>query len=165
MEYFKILGVEPPRLNLDLKDLEKAYYRAALQLHPDKNSGCPVFTNRSALLNQAYRTLKEPWMRAAYLLESLGRKINSNRTPAELAELYFQIEEENDPKKLKQFRAQLKKKARESDSHLLSLFKEFDQNPSSTDVVKAMEELVAESKYSRAMVKDIEEKMGIRNGD
>lgn len=65
----------PPRFDLDLADLERRYLHAAAAAHPDR------FTDpldqadaaaQSAVLNDAYRTLRDPESRARALLSLLG---------------------------------------------------------------------------------------------
>ena len=70
--YFTFFGLTR-RLNIDLKQLEREFYSLSRKLHPDANS---QGTDReqewslemTSLLNDAYRTLREPIARTEYLL-------------------------------------------------------------------------------------------------
>ena len=97
-DYFEFL--ETPRsLALDPRDLEKRFYALSRQLHPDlyarKSFEEQHYAEEaSALLNDAYRTLKEPIARAMYLLKLEGFDIGEQGTkdvPPELLEEIFEL--------------------------------------------------------------------------
>ena len=97
-DYFEFL--ETPRsLALDPKDLEKRFYALSRQLHPDlyarKSAEEKHYAEEaSALLNDAYRTLREPIARAMYLLKLEGFDIGEQGTkdvPPELLEEIFEL--------------------------------------------------------------------------
>src|SRR6185369_7979237 len=71
---FEILGV-PPRFDLDEADLHRRFITASAATHPDRFAD-PVeqsdAAERAALINDAYRTLKDPESRANALLATLG---------------------------------------------------------------------------------------------
>src|SRR5215510_9805611 len=72
-DYFAFLGV-PRKLNLDPADLERRFRTLSRQFHPDYfYNASPAervaSLERSSYLNDAYRTLKQPISRIAYLLE------------------------------------------------------------------------------------------------
>ncbi len=76
MRFFEVFGLAPQfRLNADALD---AAFRAQQTLsHPDKFAHASaseqrLAQQRSALLNDAYSTLKDPVRRAAYLIENAG---------------------------------------------------------------------------------------------
>ena len=84
-DYFTFLGV-PRKLNLDPADLEQRFRALSRQFHPDYFYNAPLAERRASLerssyLNDAYRTLKQPIARIAYLLELEGVL-----TPADTAE-------------------------------------------------------------------------------
>lgn len=68
--YYDILGVKPGSLPQEIK---KAYYKAALQVHPDKNPGDQEAQQRFQQLADAYRILSDPELRERY--DQLGRKV------------------------------------------------------------------------------------------
>ncbi|HUB10015.1 MAG TPA: Fe-S protein assembly co-chaperone HscB [Myxococcales bacterium] len=78
---FAIFGL-PRRYEIDLADLEKRFRDLSWEVHPDRHAKGTARERRVALerttaLNDAYRTLKDPLKRAAYLLELHGVKIES----------------------------------------------------------------------------------------
>lgn len=78
-DYFAVLGVER-RFEQDVAALEARYKDLSRKLHPDRFArGDPrakkAALQRTVLLNEAWRALKEPLKRAEYLLALGGVKI------------------------------------------------------------------------------------------
>lgn len=76
VDYFTFFGL-PPKLNLDVAALEKDFYDLSRRLHPDLNArgGSQEqewSLEQSSLLNDAYRTLRDPIKRTEYLLHLEG---------------------------------------------------------------------------------------------
>jgi len=76
VDYFSFFGL-PPKLDLDVKILEKDFYDLSRRLHPDLNARADSkeqewSLEQSSLLNDAYRTLKDPIKRTEYLLHLEG---------------------------------------------------------------------------------------------
>jgi molecular chaperone HscB len=76
MDYFEFFSL-PRRLVVDVPALEKQFYVLSRRLHPDRFAARPVAEQEAALaesslLNDAYRTLKEPVARTQYLLTLEG---------------------------------------------------------------------------------------------
>jgi molecular chaperone HscB len=93
MDYFRVLGLEP-KLALDRKDLEDRFHARSRELHPDRFARAPKPEQdralaESALLNDAYRTLRSPVSRAEYLLKQSG--VDSKDVPADLLEEMFEL--------------------------------------------------------------------------
>lgn len=75
-DYFFLLNLKPA-FDLDIKQLEAAYFHAQQQHHPDRVAGKPKVARQAELLlsadvNQAYNVLKDPLSRAEYLLSTQG---------------------------------------------------------------------------------------------
>src|SRR5713226_9779796 len=75
-DYFTFFGL-PRKLNLDVGALEKDFYELSRKLHPDLNARSASkeqewSLQQSSLLNDAYRTLKDPVRRTQYLLRLEG---------------------------------------------------------------------------------------------
>jgi len=77
-DYFLFFGL-PPKLNVDVTALEKDFYILSRKLHPDLNAGTGSkekeqewSLEQSSMLNDAYRTLKDPIKRTQYLLHLEG---------------------------------------------------------------------------------------------
>jgi molecular chaperone HscB len=75
-DYFEFFSL-PRHLHLDLPALEKQFYVFSRKLHPDRFAARPPAEQeaalaQSSLLNDAYRTLKDPIARTQYLLTLEG---------------------------------------------------------------------------------------------
>lgn len=88
-DYFSVFDL-PRLLQVDTVALEKKFYALSRRLHPDLFATKPLAeqewaTERSSLLNDAYRTLKDPIARTRYLLKLEGASIeeDSERDVAE----------------------------------------------------------------------------------
>ncbi|HHX2505030.1 TPA: Fe-S protein assembly co-chaperone HscB [Neisseria subflava] len=73
-QYFNLFQLEPS-FNIDTVALEQSYRALAARFHPDKFASASAFEQKQAVImsstiNDAYRTLKSPIDRAAYLLKS-----------------------------------------------------------------------------------------------
>jgi molecular chaperone HscB len=82
MNYFSLLSI-PQSFDLDLKQLEDAYFREQRLYHPDRFGGKSeqerlAAAQRSADINKAYQTLKEPLTRAQYLLKLYGVTVGTD---------------------------------------------------------------------------------------
>jgi molecular chaperone HscB len=106
--YFAVFGLEP-RLNIDLEKLENEFHRLSRRLHPDRFARASDNEKEwsladTALLNDAYRTLKDPIRRTEYLLKLHGAEIGeehagknrphemgASRAPADLLEEVFDL--------------------------------------------------------------------------
>ncbi|MBR0050583.1 MAG: J domain-containing protein [Firmicutes bacterium] len=64
-DYYEILGV--PRFSEDTQEFRRAYKEQVLFFHPDKgNVNKSIALERTQLLNEAYKTLKDPAKKADY---------------------------------------------------------------------------------------------------
>jgi molecular chaperone HscB len=77
-DYFSVFGLEP-RLNIDVVALEGEFHRLSRRLHPDRfargtESEREWSLADTALLNDAYRTLKDPLRRSEYVLALRGAR-------------------------------------------------------------------------------------------
>ena len=76
VDYFTFFGL-PRKLNADVAALERSFYELSRKLHPDLNARADSkeqewILEQSSLLNDAYRTLKDPIKRTQYLLSLEG---------------------------------------------------------------------------------------------
>ncbi|MBI3806935.1 MAG: Fe-S protein assembly co-chaperone HscB, partial [Nitrospirae bacterium] len=81
-------------------DLPQRYYDLSRRLHPDLyQTGTAeeqeASLKNTALLNRAYRTLRDLLQRGQYWLELQGERLgkDNNRVPPELADLVFEVQE------------------------------------------------------------------------
>src|SRR5689334_8091217 len=86
VDYFAFFGL-PLKLNLDVKALERSFYELSRKLHPDLNARAGSqeqqwSLEQSSLLNDAYRTLRDPIKRTQYLLELEGVELEEQSKAA-----------------------------------------------------------------------------------
>jgi molecular chaperone HscB len=94
MRYYDALGLEP-QLSVEADDLKKRFYERSRQWHPDRFSRASAEEQESALemtsvLNDAFRTLRDPISRAEYFLKESGIEL-SKEAPPELLEEVFEL--------------------------------------------------------------------------
>ena len=77
LNHFELLGLNPI-YNIDLTELRRKYLHSSRDIHPDHHGDATADPNlslrTSARLNEAYRVLVDPLLRAEYLLELAGGK-------------------------------------------------------------------------------------------
>ncbi len=86
VDYFTFFGL-PRKLDLDVAALEKDFYELSRKLHPDLNARAgnqeqEWSLQQSSLLNDAYRTLKDPIKRTQYLLQLEGVELEEQSKSA-----------------------------------------------------------------------------------
>ncbi|HEX2918981.1 MAG TPA: Fe-S protein assembly co-chaperone HscB [Edaphobacter sp.] len=86
MNFFEVFGL-PEKLRIDTAALEKQFYTLSRKLHPDRFAARPVAEQeealrQSSLLNDAYRTLKDPILRTQYLLKLEGVELEEQSKAA-----------------------------------------------------------------------------------
>ena len=84
--YFSFFSL-PRKLHLDTAALEKTFYTLSRKVHPDRFASKPVAEQeaalaQSSLLNDAYRTLKDPILRTQYLLKLEGVELEEQSKAA-----------------------------------------------------------------------------------
>ena len=143
VDYFTVFGL-PRKLRIDMTNLERTFYRMSRKLHPDRYANARPqerqwSLDHTSLLNDAYRTMKNPIARTEYLLRLEGVEIEAGRSEdgkpkdsrvppdllEEVFELNMQLEEmrmnrkmgEDDP----QLRADLEKARTQFEGQLTAL--------------------------------------------
>jgi molecular chaperone HscB len=180
-DYFSVLGL-PRKLQIDSQVLEPVFHALSRRFHPDMyRLASPreriIALENSALLNQAYRTLRDPFERAAYLLElERGRETNRRDSPPQdLFEEILEVQELlgdfrlADPDERETLRPQLEAKRASLQAELDArsarltgtLFGEWDrlQNPhqpptpeQKTPLLDAMRSAIGERSYLRRVL-------------
>jgi molecular chaperone HscB len=104
-DYFQVFGLHR-RFAVDLSALEHEFHRLSRKVHPDRFARAGEKERAwsladTALLNDAYRTLKDPLSRTEYLLKLEGAEIGEehagkdrkdpSKVPADLLEEVFEL--------------------------------------------------------------------------
>ncbi len=97
-DYYASLDLPPLKLDLNLADLERRFHTKSRLLHPDRFARASAAEQHSALdqssvLNDAYRTLRDPLRRAEYVLKLSGLNLEQGNkdVPADLLEEVFEL--------------------------------------------------------------------------
>jgi molecular chaperone HscB len=172
--YFDFFGLEH-KLTLDLQELEKRYYTLSRRLHPD------VYFRRSpqerqysldatAILNDAYRTLRNPISRAEYLLKENGFDIGeqgSKKVPPELLEEVFELNmvleelrmgDESVRPQLEQARDRFLAMRQEIDAELDDRFRTYDGNPDQA-ALAVIRGMLNRRRYVRNLINEVEKEL------
>lgn len=102
-DYFTVFGL-PRKLTVDGEALQRRFYDLSRQHHPDFHQGADAAGQaealaRSALINRAYRALRDPLARVEYLIAlEEGREVREGATdkpkaPRELLEEMLEVQE------------------------------------------------------------------------
>lgn len=193
-DFFTVFGLKP-RLNLDLTELEHEFHRLSRKLHPDRFARAGENEREwsladTALLNDAYRTLKDPIHRTEYLLKLHGAEIgeehagkdrkgqkDTSRVPADLLEEVFdlnmQLEEmrmarkigEEDPAlqaSLEQAKRKFDGLLDEVDDDLRAEWQKWDTGDAGVRAAaqKTMVALLDRRRYLSNLVRDVTETLG-----
>jgi len=193
-DYFHVFGLEPA-FQIDLPALETEFHRLSRKVHPDRFARATENERQwsladTALLNDAYRTLKDPLARTEYLLKLNGAEIGEehagkdrkgqadpSRVPADLLEEVFelnmQLEEmrmarkmgEEDPQlqaDLNQAKSKFEVLLAAVDNDLRAEWQTWDAGDDSTRATaeKAMVALLDRRRYLRNLVRDVTETLG-----
>jgi molecular chaperone HscB len=186
-DYFSFFGL-PRNLQVDESELEKTFYSLSRQFHPDYFMSAgqlerQASMERSSMLNDAYRTLRDPIVRVTYLLELEGYNDAQKTAPPDLLEEVFdlnmQIEEMRGAKKasdedeikearlsLEEALASLRENLAGIDGRIFALFADWDsaldRNALETHrklLLDQMSHLLSHRSYIRNLVRDIKEEL------
>jgi molecular chaperone HscB len=179
-------------LNLDLAALEHEFHRLSRKVHPDRFARALENERQwsladTALLNDAYRTLKEPLHRTEYLLKLQGAQIGEehsgkdrkdpSRVPADLLEEVFelnmQLEEMRMARKMGEEEPELQSSLEQAKRKFDVLLEEVDQDMRNQWQVwdagdpaarkkaeKTMVALLDRRRYLSNLVRDVTETLG-----
>jgi molecular chaperone HscB len=174
MDYFEVFGL-PRILGIDLVSLEKIFHELSRKYHPDYfSTASPAEKTQAvrmtALLNDAYRTLRHPIRRVEYLLSLYGIKSDGSKVPQSLLIEVFEINEQLEEVKagrasieeIDSLRAQIKEKRERFDSELQRASLEWDQlvNSAASETrqrehLAKLAEILSESSYIRNLERDL----------
>jgi molecular chaperone HscB len=97
-DYYQFFGL-PKKLSLDVGELQKKFYTLSRLVHPDHYTRAAAKEKQysleaTSILNDGYRTLRDPILRAEYILKENGFDIGEQRSqnvPPELLEEVFEL--------------------------------------------------------------------------
>jgi molecular chaperone HscB len=192
-DYFQVFGLKRS-FQIDLPALEEKFHQLSRKVHPDRFARAEEQEREwsladTALLNDAYRTLKDPISRTEYLLKLAGAKVdeeddgkdrsgkNLSRVPADLLEKVFdlnmQLEEMRSARKTGEEDPELKASLTEAKTkfdglmasansdlhHLWQVWDDGDQVARQT-AQTAMVALLDRRRYLSNMIRDVNETLG-----
>jgi len=188
-DYFTCFGL-PRLLTIDAQALETKFYELSRAFHPDffqrkTDAEQAISLDNSALLNTAYRTLKDPIRRAEYLVQLEAGSVKDIRTspPADLFEEILELQEDLDEfrtvssddqtserdrlrTKLMGKREHLEQRQQAMEADLFSLFTKWDRLQMQDDhdqalraeknaTLKQMREILSNRTYLRNIANDL----------
>lgn len=170
-DYFALFGLKP-RLAILPDELQKTFYELSRALHPDRFVRKPerereYSLEASSVLNDAWRTLRNPVARGEYVLKLKGfdiGELRSNNVPPELLEEVFELNmaieevrggDESARPQLDVARANFGKMLSDVDSQLETLFRTWDETQS-RDELAAMRALLNRRKYIQNLVSEVD---------
>src|SRR6476620_9066088 len=175
MDYFEVFGL-PRALTIDPSTLEKTFHQLSRKYHPDYFTTAPEpervqAVRMTALINDAYRTLRNPVMRVEYLLALEGFKPDGSKAPQSLLMEVFEINEQLEEVKagrasieeIDSLRAQIKEKRERFDAELQTTSVKWDEllNANASEekqkaLLAKIGEILSESSYIRNLERDLE---------
>ena len=165
----------PRALGIDAATLEKTFHELSRKYHPDYFTTAPELERRTslqmtALLNDAYRTLRHPISRVEYLLGLEGFKPDGSKVPQSLLMEVFEINEQLEEAKagrasveeIDSLRAQIREKRDQFDVELQKASEEWDEllnsgapEPRRKEQLARLTEILSESSYIRNLEKEL----------
>ncbi len=176
MKFYDALGLEP-KLALDPEDLKKRFYDRSRQWHPDRFSRASADQKQkseemTSMLNDAFRTLREPVTRAEYFLRESGLEL-SKEVPPELLEEVFELNmaleelregDESAREQLVSAQERFTGMLDEADSSLAGLFARYDeaQDRAALDQIRAV---LNRRKYVSNLLRDVEKELNVHSAN
>jgi molecular chaperone HscB len=174
-DYYGLLGL-PRKLSLTQEELQGRFYELSRHLHPD------LFTRKSetekryaleasSILNDAYRTLRDPVKRANYVLKQEGFDIGEQRSkdvPPELLEEVFELNmaleemksgDDSARGQLESARQNFTGMLSGTDTELQSQFAKFDASPD-RETLSQIRTILNRRKYIQNLVDEVEKVLG-----
>jgi molecular chaperone HscB len=187
LDYFTCFGF-PRRLSINQQKLETKFYELSRAFHPDfyqnkSDAEQTISLGNSAMLNTAYRTLRDPIQRAEYLLDLEAGSVKEIRTtpPADLFEEILELQDILDEfrasdrtsgaaaalrTQLQSERATLEQRQRDMEAQIQQLFGRWDalqdrgeateQARAERDrILKEMRDILSNRTYVKNIVNDL----------
>jgi molecular chaperone HscB len=175
--FFTFFGY-PDRLSLDGAELQKRFYELSRQLHPDRFTGRSAREREysleaTAILNDAYRTLRDPVKRAEYLLTTRGLAVAEQRSknvPPELLEEVFELNmaleemrggDENARPQLESARQRFSGMLADIDGEMEHQFRAFDQTDEDgrRPILQRLRAMLDRRRYIENLLREVEKEL------
>ncbi len=165
-DYFTLFDI-PETLTVDEGELQRKFYDLSRKHHPDRFGSRPPAEQQyaldfTAMLNDAYRTLRDPLKRAEYVLRRSGFDIGEQRTkdvPPELLEEVFELnlmlEETPDKSELEEARTKFLDMQTEIDKHLTAEAAKYDWSGDRA-YLSSIRGLLNRRRYVQNLVREVE---------
>jgi molecular chaperone HscB len=176
VNYFEVFGL-PRLLCIDPGALEKSFHELSRKYHPDYFTTASAEDRQralkmTALVNDAYRTLRHPVRRVEHLLEIEGYKPDGARVPKSFLMEIFEINEQVEelktgaatPAQAENLRRAIRQRAADFDEQIETASREWDRLAASgvsetgrKKHLERMTEILSESSYVRNLERELEE--------
>lgn len=170
-DYFSFFSL-PLRLQIDEAELQKRFYALSRMLHPDRYTRATPREQQysleaTSILNDGYRILRDPVLRAEYVLRENGFDIGEQRSkdvPPELLEEVFELNMQLDELRsgdddarepLREARERFQGLTRDLDSELQRQFAAYDASPS-RETLAAIRGLLNRRRYLSNLVQEVD---------
>jgi molecular chaperone HscB len=186
-DYFTVFGL-PRKLGVDAEALQRRFYDLSRQHHPDFHQGAGAdrqaeVLGQSALVNRAYRALREPLARVDYLIAlEEGREVREGATdkpkaPRELLEEMMEVQESLEEAKaegiegeagarLRDERGRLQERYAAEATAVVARFPEWDQlvdeGRDRRPLLEWFKQRLATRAYLRTVIDDLSDALGER---
>ena len=185
-DYFEVFGL-PRKLGIDVDELQRRFYELSRRVHPDFfQSATPAEQGGSlewsALINRAYRTLRDLVSRSEYLIQlEEGRETREGDTgikpqaPKDMLEEMLEIQEaleeakadgldEASRHRLREERVRLMERRAAEEASLVALAREWDAvvdpNDDRQKLLERMKQALAVRAYLNTVVNDLSDALG-----
>ncbi len=179
IDYFTVFGLTRAPM-LDEQALADTYYALSRQLHPDLHQTGTAeeqaaSLQNTAVVNRAYRTLRDPVQRGQYWLELNGEQLGkeNNKVPPDLALLVFEVQEKlaavreaqsaGTDDALAGLKAELTQVRDDLDDRMQGLrqklaanFSKWGQADSSDGLLSELKRVLSDMAYLRTLTRDVE---------
>lgn len=181
-DYFAVFGL-PRTLAVDGDALQRRFYELSRRHHPDFHQGASAAVQEealatSALVNRAYRALRDPIARVEYLVELEGASeggpgVEKPRPPMDLLEEMMEVQESlmearaaglgpAERTQLADSRKRLQDRHRDEESAIAGRFADWDRaaGVERASLVAWFKERLAARAYLRTVIDDIGDALG-----
>jgi molecular chaperone HscB len=186
IDYFTVFEL-PRKLQIDTEELQRRFYELSRRVHPDFfQTATPAeqtwSLERSAIINRAYRTLRDLVSRVEYLIQlEEGRETKEGASgikrepPTDLLEEMLEIQEAlqeaktgglDDParERLRDVRARLLERRKSEEAALLDLAREWDAlvdgDGNRKGLLNRMKQRLATRAYLGTVISDLSDALG-----